>query len=201
MNNSPTDFVLTKLCNTCLKCQRSGLCRGSAVLTIAMALQTGVRVSGRYAFWNQLQYFNPKLDCFLLDKSEADFPILFPRWICTREYPGRATPLCKLSFGAICKVHIRFRGGLFFFFFQESICTRECPLELSFGNSPGQISICNDLVSLRKTLKDFPRFSPECICTKKDFVNVARFAYLAKVLNIYRGTSLIRNSAPPRTLR
>jgi len=92
-------------------------------------------------------------------------------------------------------------GVDFLFFLSESICTRECPLELSFSNSPGQISICNDLVSLRKSLKDFPRFSPGCNCTIKDFVNVARFAYLAKGLYIYRGTSLIRDSAPPRTLR
>ena len=74
-------------------------------------------------------------DFVLLGKSEADFPILIPRWICTREYPGRATPQYKLSFGTIWQVRFVFEWTFQFFFhgrfLPESICYCPVPATLN----------------------------------------------------------------------
>ena len=48
-------------------------------------------------FSNKATTFYQQVDFFLLDKSEADFSILNLRWICTGEYPGRATPQYQLA--------------------------------------------------------------------------------------------------------
>ena len=84
------------------------------------------------------EQFTKNVYIFLLDIPEADFAILIPGWICTREYPGRATPHYKLSFGTIWQVRYRFRVDSPVIFLRL-ICTREYPLEPCSGNSPLQI--------------------------------------------------------------
>jgi hypothetical protein len=83
----------------------------------------------------RLELFAQKSNIFLLDKSEADFLIRILRWICTREYHGRATPQYKWSFEMIWEVLYYFRVDLPVFFFTADLYQKVSVTAL-FGQVP-----------------------------------------------------------------
>jgi hypothetical protein len=81
MNNSPTDLFLNKVGSPPFKlCEIRIQLRSSGIAHHVLPYRLGFE-SLQYRILDRLPAFYRKVICFLLDKSEEDFPILFSRWI------------------------------------------------------------------------------------------------------------------------